>query len=75
MNEKKTPQLPKPSNNKKTIKNIGFVVIIGVFALVVFLGYNRPAELAEKSYNDVINRANKGEISKLEVNGEDIKVT
>ena len=75
MNEKKTPQLPKPSNNKKTIKNIGFLLILVIIGAVVYFGYNQPENLAEKPYNDVINRANSGEISKLEIKGEEIKVT
>jgi cell division protease FtsH len=59
---------------KRWIKNIGFIIIICLVAGVFLWSFKQPAKLTERSYNDVINRANKGEISKLEVNGEEIKV-
>ena len=59
---------------KRWIKNIGFILIICAVAGVFLWGYKQPAKLADRSYNDVINRANKGEISRLEVNGDEIKV-
>lgn len=59
---------------KRWIKNIGFIIIICLVAGVFLWSFKQPVKLTERSYNDVINRANKGEISKLEVNGEEIKV-
>ncbi|MEI6237207.1 MAG: ATP-dependent zinc metalloprotease FtsH [Candidatus Saccharibacteria bacterium] len=59
---------------KRWIKNIGFIIIICLVAGVFLWSFKQPAKLPDRSYNDVINRANKGEISKLEVNGEEIKV-
>lgn len=70
---KKVPK--KPSSQKKWFKNIGFILIIAAFAAIFFLSFNQPVKLAEKSYNDVMNRANKGEISSLLVDGEKIEVT
>ncbi|MFO0882120.1 MAG: ATP-dependent zinc metalloprotease FtsH [Candidatus Saccharimonadales bacterium] len=72
---KKLPPVPTPSNQRKWLKNIGFIVIIAVFAAIFFLSYNQPTKLADKSYNDVMNRANKGEISRLLVDGNKITVT
>lgn len=67
---------PKKGNSKKTwIKNTGFVFIILIFGLIFLLSYKQPAKLAEKSFNDVMNRANSGEVSKLTVNGSNIEVT
>ena len=65
----------KPSPRRRLFKNIGFLVILAIIAAVFFIGYNQPDELSERAYSDVINRANNGEISKLEVTGIDIKVT
>lgn len=73
--DKKLPPINKPTGRKKLFKNVGFLTILAIIALVFYFGYNQPNELTDKSYNDVINRANKGEISKLEVKGEEIKVT
>lgn len=73
--EKKLPTGKKQSNQRKWIKNIGFIVIIAVFAAIFFLSYNQPTKLADKSYNDVMNRANNGEISQLVVDGDKVTVT
>ena len=73
--DKKKPSKPQANDKKKLYKNIGFALIITLFIGVFLLSFNRPAELAKKPYNDVMNRANRGEISKLVVNGEKIEVT
>lgn len=73
--EKKVPQSKKSNTQRKWLKNVGFIVIIAVFAAIFILSYNQPAKLADKSYNDVMNRANKGEISQLLVNGDKVEVT
>ena len=69
------PPLSKPSAKKKLFKNIGFLTILLIIGLAFYLGYNQPSELAEKPFNEIINRANNGEISKLEIKGEEVKVT
>jgi cell division protease FtsH len=74
MEKKKSVKKPQPSK-KRWIKNAGFVAIILVFIGIFFLSYNQPTKLAEKSYNDVMNRANSGEISRLVVAGNNIEVT
>ncbi len=73
--EKKLPRGKKQTSQRKWFKNIGFILIIAAFAAIFFLSYNQPAKLANKSYNDVMNRANKGEISRLVVDGEKVEVT
>lgn len=73
--EKKLPRGKKQSSQKKWLKNIGFILIIAAFGAIFFLSYNQPTKLAEKSFNDVMNRANKGEISRLVVDGDKIDVT
>lgn len=73
--DKKPKKGIKQSSNKKLFKNIGFGVIIAVFIGVFLLSYNQPSKLTEKPYNEVINRANSGEVSKLTVSGDKIEVT
>jgi cell division protease FtsH len=74
MDKKKSP--PKKSDDKKKLyKNLGFAVIVALFVGVFLLSFNKPAELAQKPYNDVMNRANRGEVSKLVVSGDKIEVT
>ena len=74
MDKKKLPQ-KKPDDKKKLYKNLGFAVIVALFVGVFLISFNRPAELTEKPYNDVMNRANRGEVSKLVVAGDKIEVT
>lgn len=74
MDKPKSP-VKKPDDKRKLYKNIGFAVIISAFIGVFLLSFNQPAELAEKSYNDVMNRANRGEISKLTIKGEEVEIT
>ena len=73
--EKKTPKGKNTSNQKKWFKNIGLIVIIAVFAAIFFIGRAQPSKLTENSYNDIINKANSGEITKLNVKGNKIEAT
>jgi cell division protease FtsH len=73
--DKKKKTTPKKDDKKKLYKNLGFAVIITAFIGVFLLSFNRPAQLEEKAYNDVMNRANRGEISRLVVSGEKVEVT
>jgi cell division protease FtsH len=73
--EKKTQKGKNTSNQKKWFKNIGLIVIIAVFAAIFFIGRAQPTKLADNSYNDVINKANNGEIVKLNVKGNKIEAT
>jgi cell division protease FtsH len=72
--DKKKNQPKKPEDKKKLFKNIGFGLIIAVFVGVFLLSFNQPAQLEQKPYNEVINRANRGEISKLVVAGNNVEI-
>jgi cell division protease FtsH len=74
MDKRKQP--PKKGSTKKTwIKNTGFVLIILLFIGIFLFSYRQPSKLEEKTFNDVMNRANSGEIVKLSVQGSNIEVT
>jgi len=74
MDKRKLP--PKKGSTKKTwIKNTGFVLIILLFIGIFLLSYRQPSKLEEKTFNDVMNRANSGEVVKLTVQGSNIEVT
>lgn len=74
MDKRKKP-LKKPSSKKSWLKNIGFIIIITFFGAVFLFSLNQPTKLDEKPFNDVINRANSGEIARLTVIGDVIEVT
>lgn len=64
-----------PNKQKQNIKNMGFIALIVLFGLVLFSSFNQPSELEEVAFSDVINRANEGEIKKIEVSGAALKIT
>ena len=72
---KKLPIIKQPTPSKRWFKNIGFIVILAIVAMAIYYGYHQPDKLTVLPYNQVINQANKGEISKLEVSNDNIKVT
>ena len=73
--DKKKQSTKKPNAKKRLYKNIGFAIIITIFIGVFLLSFRQPAKLSEQSFNDVMNRANRGEISKLVVKGDTIEIT
>lgn len=72
-------KLPKKNDNKsgasKMIRFGLFWAVLIFFGLVIYAALSPDTNLKEVAFSDVINRANKGEISKLEIQGNDIKIT
>lgn len=71
-----------PARSKPPKKPISNNVRLGVFwalmvgiIIAVFAFSQPPANLKEVAISDVISRANKGEIAKIEIQGNDVKVT
>ncbi len=68
-------QVKKPNSLGGRIRNILFWTIL-VFILLMAIGLNSPREeLKNKALSDVVKRANSGKIAKLEIEGNNIKVT
>lgn len=69
----KTPTPPKKPSN---LIRLSLFWAILVFSILAFVAITSPHDtLKEVSISDVISRANAGEISKIEIQGNDIKVT
>jgi cell division protease FtsH len=70
-------KLPAPDSKlrRKWFKNFGFITILVILAGVFYFSYNQPSKLAQIPYNQLINQANSGQFSKLEVSGDTIKAT
>lgn len=64
-----------PNKQKQNMKNAGFVALLIVFGLLAFSSFNQPTSLQEVSFSDVINRANSGDIKKIEVAGAELTIT
>lgn len=64
-----------PDNRKQTIKNIVFGLILASIVFLIFSVNNKPNNLEEKAFSDVVARANKGEIQKIEISGSELQIT
>ncbi|CAN5394303.1 ATP-dependent zinc metalloprotease FtsH [soil metagenome] len=69
----KSPIPPKKPSNLIRLSLFWAILVFGILA---FVAITSPRDnLKEVSISDVINRANTGEISKIEIQGNDVKVT
>ncbi len=75
--DKKLKQRPGGNgyNGKRGLKNLGFIVIIILIGLIVYASFNKPSELTSVPFNDVVTRANNGEIQKIELTGDELVIT
>ena len=64
-----------PNKRSNNIKTILFVLFIGAFIALGLSSYGGDTELKDVSFSDVITRANSGEIAKIEITGNDLKIT
>ncbi len=75
MDPSKLKKSPKKGKNKSNVRTLVFAVVIGLFLLFALNGFSQPDELTEVSLSDVVERANNGEISKIEITENDLKIT
>ncbi len=62
-------------NNKNRFKSAGFIAILILFGLILFTAFNQPSTLKDVSFSNVIERANNGEIKKIQIKGEELEIT
>ena len=77
MDKKPFKSSQKTGGNKKSgMKNLGFIVILLIFGLVIFgaVGQQDP-KLKNTPFSEVITRANKGEIKTIVIKGNALEVT
>ncbi len=60
---------------KQTGKNIGFVALVALFALIAFSAMNQPSSLKEVPISQVVQEANAGKYSEIEVRGTQLSIT
>jgi cell division protease FtsH len=72
----KTPKGPKkPNINSRWLRTGLFWAVLVILALSVFALISPQQQLKTVSFSDVIHQANNGQISKIEVQGNDLYVT
>jgi cell division protease FtsH len=69
----KSPIPPKKPNNLMRLSLFWAILVFGILAVVAIT--SPQDNLKEVSISDVINRANAGEITKIEIQGNEVKVT
>lgn len=65
----------KGGGGRRSFKSVGFIVLLVLFGLIIYATSAQPSGLKELPLTQVINNANKGEYSKIEVAGSEVKVT
>ena len=73
MEKKSRPK--KQQNNKKNLRNAIFIVLIVAFGFLAFASYSAPEELEQVPFSLVIDQANNGEISEIEIQGDELTIT
>lgn len=63
------------NNKKRRFKNAGFFALMILFGLIIFASINQPDNLKEVAFSDVVARANKGDIKKIDITGSTLEVT
>ncbi len=73
--DKKKAKRPPQKNNKRNFKTIIFAILIGGFLLLGLSSYSQSEELESVALSEVVSSANNGEVSEIEVIGDELKVT
>lgn len=74
--DKKSFKMKQPTGGKKRgFKGAGFVALLVLFGLIIFSATNQPSTLKEVAFSDVVKQANSGETKKIEITGEELKIT
>lgn len=64
-----------PTNNRHGMKNIGFIVILVLLALIIFTSLNKPSTLKSIPLTQAISQSNAGKYSTISVNGNELDIT
>jgi cell division protease FtsH len=65
----------KPGGKSNRFKNAGFFAFIALIGLIIFASVNQSPDLEEVALSEVIERANEGEFSRIEIKGNELVIT
>ena len=60
---------------KRTVKNVGFILLLVVFGLLIWSTNQNKSNLKEVPLSDVISQANQGQYKKIEIKGGKLEIT
>lgn len=66
---------PRTPQQKKGMKNVGFLALVLLTGLIVYSAMSPKATLETTDFSNVIQQANAGEVDKLTITGNKIEVT
>jgi cell division protease FtsH len=72
--DRKQLRLGGGNNKGNRFKNVGFVVLLILFGLVIFASFNQQTQLKTVPLSEVINDANQGKIQQIVVKGDELQV-
>ncbi len=76
MNGKQFKVGPGGGRDKRSrFKNVGFIALIILFALIFFAAFRQPSQLKEIPFSQVVSEANAGKIKSITVNGNELEIT
>lgn len=56
-------------------KNAGFIAFLALIGLIIFTATNQSPELEKVPLSEVVDRANEGEFSRIEIRGNELEIT
>jgi cell division protease FtsH len=62
-------------NGRRSFKGAGFVALLMLFGLIIFAAYGQSPALKDIPLTEAISNANKNQYSKIEVGGNELKIT
>jgi cell division protease FtsH len=65
----------KASNNRRGMKNAGFIALLILFGLIVVAAYNQPSTTKKIPITTAVQQANAGKYEKIAVNGNELVIT
>lgn len=69
------PLGPSGKPSRRGMKNLGFVALLVLFALIGFAAYGQPSSLKEVSLSEVVQQSNSGQYKSIDVNGNKLTIT
>ncbi|GAC1499874.1 MAG: ATP-dependent zinc metalloprotease FtsH [Candidatus Saccharimonadales bacterium] len=69
------PGRPPITNNRRSMKNAGFIALMALLALIIFAAYHQPSTLKEISATTAISDTNAGKYSRINVSSNQLTIT
>jgi cell division protease FtsH len=69
------PNRKPTKDNRKGMKNAGFIALVVLFGLIIFAATNQPSSLKQIPVSTAVQQANDGQYSKIAVKANELQIT